>query len=178
MGGGNERRSGHERTPRRFRSTDGRKILKPQFVSAPSRSIFQALPGAWTLRRAIEDTRFGAGSFTGTADFSPQPDGALLYEELGELTLGAWRGPAWRRWIYALEGDALVVRYPGTLAELHSFVFAAEPNGAVSARHVHLCGEDRYDARFERGADGSLHLAYAVTGPAKDYRLTTILTHA
>ena len=141
-----------------------------------ARSIFEALPGPWTLSREIEDGRFGAGSFTGTATFDAQPDGALLYREEGELTLGAWRGPAWRRWVYALEEDVLVVRYPGTLAELHSFAFIANSNGGASARHVHLCGADRYEARFEWRDDASFQLAYRVTGPAKDYRLNTFLT--
>ena len=145
-------------------------------MTAPARSIFKALPGAWMLCREINDMRLGTGSFAGTGAFSAEPDGTLLYEEQGKLTLGAWRGPAWRRWIYAHEGNALVVRYPGTLAELHSFVFAAEPSGGAVAHHVHVCGADRYDARFERRADGALLLAYEVTGPAKAYRLNTLLT--
>ncbi len=144
-------------------------------MTALAASVFQALPGVWTLLREIDDARFGAGSFVGTADFSPQPSGVIHYEERGELVLGAWRGAAWRRWIYALEGDALIVRNAVTLRALHSFTFAAEPNGGACADHVHLCGEDRYAARFEKRANGSLLLAYAVSGPAKAYRLTSVL---
>ena len=161
--------------------------MHPASRAPLARSIFAALPGAWSLRRDIEDARFGAGSFTGTAVFAPQSGETLLYEEQGELKLGAWRGPAWRRWIYALEGEALAIRYPGrypdSRAALHCFVFGREPNGEagahhIHARHIHCCGEDRYDARLELRSDGSLFLGYRVTGPAKDYRLTTILTRA
>jgi hypothetical protein len=141
--------------------------------ASPAQSLFDALPGVWTLRREIEDERFGAGTFEGRATFATQPDGTLLYEEHGELRLGAWRGPAWRRWVYALEDDALVVRYPRTNAELHSFRF---DDG--SAQHKHICGADRYDASFRCLPDGALKLSYAVTGPAKNYRLRTLLRRA
>ena len=166
-----------------FRSTVWRKNLRPASRTALARSIFRTLPGVWSLRRETEDARPGAGSLTGTVVFIAQPGGALRYEEQGYLTLGAWRGRAFRRWIYALEGDALSVRYPDTWAELHCFVFAAEPSGEtgaqhIHAQHIHICGEDRYDARLELRPDGSLLFAYQVTGPAKDYRLHTLLTRA
>lgn len=145
-------------------------------TASPAQSLFRALPGAWTLRREIEDSRFGAGTFKGRATFAAQPDGTLLYEEHGELQLGAWRGPAWRRWVYALEADVLIIRYPGTGAELHTFRFSTEPE--CSARHFHICGADRYDASLKREPDGALTLSYVVNGPAKDYRLSTRLTRA
>ena len=144
-------------------------------MSFPARLVFDALPGAWTLTRDIEDARAGAGGFAGAAHFTAQADGALLYEEHGELTLGAWRGPAWRRWRYSLEGDALVIRYPDTNAELHSFRFAEDQNGDLSSKHAHHCREDRYDAVFRRLPNGAIMLTYAVTGPAKDYRLSSAL---
>jgi hypothetical protein len=140
--------------------------------ASPAQTVFGALPGAWTLRREIDNARFGGGMFEGRATLTAQTDGALLYEEHGELRLGAWRGPAWRRWIYALEGDALVIRYPGTNAELHAFRF--EEDG--SAAHVHFCDPDRYSALLQRLPGGNISLSYDVTGPAKDYRLRTLLT--
>jgi hypothetical protein len=152
------------------------KIFELGSMTGFARSIFQALPGAWSLRRGIEDACFGVGSFSGTAVFDTRADGALHYQERGELTLGAWRGAAWRHWIYTLEGEALVIRYASTLAELHSFAFAAEPNGGASARHVHFCGADRYEAHFRWRRDGSFQLAHRVTGPAKDYCLDSLLT--
>src|SRR5262245_23363089 len=123
------------------------------------------------LHREIDDARFGAGVFVGAATFTPHSDGRLLYEERGDLKIGGWRGPAWRNWIYALEGDALAVRYPGTLAELHLFRFAR----GKPARHTHICGADRYEAELV-GADGSVSLLYSVSGPGKDYRLRTLLS--
>ncbi|MBI3439468.1 MAG: hypothetical protein HY054_12610 [Proteobacteria bacterium] len=144
----------------------------PGWPSSPAQSLFEALPGAWVLHREIEDARLGAGAFVGRASFAPQADGRLLYEEHGELQLGARRGPAWRRWIYALEGDALAVRYPDTLDELHLFRFG----DGRSAQHRHFCGADCYQADLSRGADDSFSLLYAVSGPAKDYRLRTVLT--
>lgn len=142
--------------------------------TSPAQTLFAALPGAWRLHREIDDARFGAGTFEGRATFSPRPDGTLLYEEHGELRLGAWRGPAWRQWAYALEDDALVIRYPGTNTELHTFRFADDG----SAAHVHFCDPDRYSAAFQRLSDGALTLSYVVSGPAKNYRLSARLTHA
>jgi len=136
--------------------------------------LFRALPGAWMLHREIDDARFGAGTFAGRATFTTHADGALRYDEHGELQLGAWRGPAWRRWIYALEGDALVIRYPGTNAALHTFRFS--PELERGARHTHFCGADRYDASLKHEPDGALALSYVVNGPAKNYRLNTFLT--
>jgi hypothetical protein len=141
-------------------------------AASPTLSLFLALPGAWSLRRKIEDTRLGAGAFDGRATFAMQSDGTLLYEERGVIQLGAWRGPAGRSWIYALEDDALAIRYPGTLAELHCFRI----EDGRPASHVHTCGPDRYEAELARIADGSLSLRYTVRGPAKDYRLRTLLT--
>ena len=140
--------------------------------ASPAQTLFAALPGAWTLRREIDDARFGAGTFEGRAAFSSQPNGTLLYEEHGEHRLGAWRGPAWRQWAYALEGNTLVIRYPGTNAELHTFRFAEDG----SAAHVHFCDPDRYSALLRRLPSGDVSLGYDVIGPAKDYRLRTLLT--
>jgi hypothetical protein len=142
--------------------------------ASPAQTLFVALPGTWTLHREIKDARFGAGTFEGSATFSRRPDRTLLYEEHGELRLGAWRGPAWRQWAYALEGDALVIRYPGTNTELHTFHFAEDG----SAAHVHFCELDRYSALLQRLHSGDVSLSYDVTGPAKDYRLRTLLTRA
>jgi hypothetical protein len=86
----------------------------------------------------------------------------------------AWRGSAWRQWIYATEGDALVIRYPATNAELHTFRFAEDG----SAAHVHFCDRDRYSALLQRLPGGDVSISYDVTGPAKDYRLRTLLTRA
>jgi hypothetical protein len=146
-------------------------IVSPSF-------IFRGLPGAWMVRREIDDARMGPGSFAGTAAFALHAKDALLYEERGELALGDWRGPASRRWIYALEADKLAVRYPSTLAELHLFRFVATPGGGASAQHTHVCGADRYDARFEYRPDGAIALRYEVFGPAKSYRLSTFLQRA
>ena len=141
-----------------------------------ARTVFDSLPGPWTLRRDIEDERAGSGSFVGSAQFTAQVDGSLLYEEHGELTLGAWRGTAWRRWIYDCEGDALVIRYPETRAELHRLVFEKDQDGSFSAQHTHLCGLDTYAATFHLTPRGPVLLTYRVTGPAKACRLRAAMT--
>ena len=140
--------------------------------SSIARDIFENLPGAWTLSRIIRDARLGCGHFNGEASFAARGS-ALLYEERGELELAAWRGPVWRRWLYACEGDALVIRYPNTDVELHAFRFVGD---ARSAEHTHLCGDDRYHATLAYAPSGAISLGYVVTGRAKDYRLRTVLT--
>ena len=135
-------------------------------MTTPLDRLFGRLPGAWLIARSIDDDRLGAGRFDGRATFAPQAGGALLYEERGELRIGDWRGPAYRRWLYRRHADVLEVLYPDGGALLHRFDFA----GAYSAMHTHLCGEDRYEAIFTL-SDTSFTIGYTVDGPAKRYRL-------
>src|SRR5574338_734438 len=136
--------------------------------AAVARELFERLPGVWAISRSIVDDRLGDGGFAGEGVFVRRQNGALNYEERGTLRLGGWEGPAWRRWIYALQGDGLSIRYADTGSELHHFVFEA-----AQAHHRHVCGNDTYAATFVVLSGGTFSLAYNVSGPAKSYRSET-----
>lgn len=142
-------------------------------MATPLDRLFAKLPGAWSVKRTITDSRMGEGRFQGRALFTPQADAALIYAECGELVMSGWRGPAYRRWLYRLEPAALSILYPDGETLLHRFAFGG---GARCAEHTHLCGEDRYSAQIAlTGADFTL--SYTVNGPRKRYVLNTTYVH-
>jgi len=140
-------------------------------MTATLRQFFARLPGAWTVTRTIDDSRLGTGRFTGQAVFAPNGDGALLYAENGELTLGDWKGPAYRRWLYTRQDNALCIYYPDGSVLLHRFPFAAD---SAHAMHTHFCAADRYEAEIQLLGGGRYALNYAVYGPSKEYMVRTV----
>ena len=132
--------------------------------------FFTRLPGEWAIARTISDRRFGPGRFEGVAIFAPRGDGALAYRESGELSFANWRGAAYRSWLYVQSRAGLHIFYPDGQTLLHRFEFEAD---AASARHLHLCGQDRYQAELRLGEEDAFTLRYGVEGPAKNYFLST-----
>ncbi len=139
-------------------------------MAASLQRLFASLPGAWSVARTIADERMGAGRFEGRALFKPQTETTLLYEETGELAIGAWRGPAYRQWLYVCSPTVLAIFYPDGESLLHRFEFAT---GQSRAEHTHLCGEDRYCAQLSLTGESEFALRYAVEGPSKRYTLHT-----
>lgn len=133
-------------------------------------SLFCSLAGAWSVSRTITDHRMGSGHFDGHAVFTRQGDSALICDERGELVIGGWRGPAFRRWLYVREESRLSILYPDGETLLHSFDFDAD---TTCAEHTHLCGKDQYRAGLVLTADGGFTLSYSVDGPSKRYALRT-----
>lgn len=141
-------------------------------MAASLHHLFDRLPGAWSVARTIADEQMGAGRFEGQALFKPQTETSLLYEETGELVIGAWRGPAYRQWLYVCSPTALDIFYPDAKTLLHHFELGA----GDSAQHIHLCGEDRYAAQLSLTGEDAFALSYKVEGPSKRYALHTAYT--
>ncbi|HVV33856.1 MAG TPA: DUF6314 family protein [Vitreimonas sp.] len=141
-------------------------------MAASLHHLFDRLPGAWSVARTIADERIGAGRFEGQALFRPQTETSLLYKETGELVIGAWRGPAYRQWLYVSSSAALSIFYPDGKTLLHRFELGA----GESAEHTHLCGEDRYAAQLSSTGESGFALSYRVDGPSKRYALHTAYT--
>ena len=124
--------------------------------------------GHWSYLRRIEDRRQGVvGSLIGEAHFLPEDEG-LRYRETGELVLGDYRGAAQRGFIYRFpRGGWVEILFedgrPLLVLDLSAGRGEAE----------HLCAEDLYRARVI--VEGSHHWRadWTVTGPRKDYRLST-----
>ena len=131
-------------------------------------STLEFLIGDWNVVRRISDCRSGRrGCFLGTAVFLPAA-GIVRYTEQGELTFGDHRGPASRALQYtAGAGGAADVRF----ADGREFFCLDLSSG--SCRAEHLCGKDRYQVTVTRVSQDSFTETWRVTGPAKNYEMTT-----
>jgi hypothetical protein len=141
------------------------------------------LAGDWDVVREIADHRGGvAGSFRGRASFRPRPESAaadpgtldrrvLELTEQGQLRFGAHHGPAGRRLLYygCSDGGADV-----RFADGREFYHLDLRTGGCQA--VHLCRADRYAVTVTRLTADSFTEVWQVTGPAKNYDLTSVYT--
>lgn len=141
-----------------------------------SAGLLAYLAGWWRAERVITDFRSGTpGVFTGTVSFTtlgdPASPGALAYREEGELEYGRHRGPASRSLLYLPAADgAVAVRF----ADGRPFYRLDLRSGICHADHP--CGEDSYHATVRLLGPGAYTEQWRVTGPGKDYLMTTTLT--
>jgi Family of unknown function (DUF6314) len=134
------------------------------------------LRGRWRADRIIEDFRSGQrGSFDGVATFAANSGtaaaGGLTYEEQGELRFGGHRGPASRSLIYqpGTAGTARVL-----FADGRPFFDLDLATGTCRAEHP--CRSDRYELTVHVLGPDCYVERWRVTGPEKDYAMTTTLT--
>jgi hypothetical protein len=143
------------------------------------------LAGDWDVVREIADHRSGvAGSFRGRASFRPRPessapdpgcpDGRVLeFTEQGQLRFGAHHGPAGRSLLYygCSDGSADV-----RFADGREFYHLDLRTGGCHA--VHPCRADRYAVTVTWLTADSFTEVWQVTGPDKDYDLTSVYTRS
>ena len=136
------------------------------------------LEGDWDVVREIADHRSGqAGEFRGHASFRSAParaSGSVLdFAEQGELRFAGHRGPARRSLRYHGRADGGAdVRF----ADGRGFFGLDLRFG--SCRAVHLCRADRYAVTVTWLSPDCFTEIWRVTGPDKDYDLTTVYTRA
>jgi hypothetical protein len=136
------------------------------------------LTGDWDVVREIADHRSGqAGEFRGRASFRPAADspanGVLDFAEQGELRFGGHRGPASRNLRYHGRSDGGAdVRF----ADGRAFFRLDLRSG--SSRAVHPCRADRYAVTVTCLSPDCFTEIWRVTGPEKDYDMTTVYTRA
>ena len=135
---------------------------------APDLTDPATLLGAWTLTRVIDDRLAGAES---------RIDGRLLLTEVGPGRIrweesGRWHRPTGdvdvrrRLWLERVNGESWWVRFEdGT--DFHPW----SPGEAVT----HPCSPDIYVGLVD-GAGETWAIRWDVTGPSKDYTMTTELT--
>jgi hypothetical protein len=139
----------------------------------PAAGTARFLLGEWSVAREISDHRSGrSGSFRGIARFRPDPGGraglVLSYREHGELSFGRHRGPASRALCYCERPDgAADVRF----ADGRAFYLLDLRAGYCQAEHP--CGPDCYLVSLRVLSDDSYTETWRVTGPVKDYEMTT-----
>ncbi len=127
--------------------------------------------GQWTLTRRIIDFAGGPdGALNGVATFIPDGIG-LAYRECGTLRLQgcapirAERAYLWRR---GAVGTIDVFFADGR--PFHAFIVSSCPDA------VHLCGHDTYRVAYDFDSWPAWQSVWRVTGPRKDYEMTTIYT--
>lgn len=122
------------------------------------------LPGTWEVQRALEDAAVGAGTFSGTATFTPG-DGGIAWEEHGRLRLGDYDGPARRVLSIVAHDGAWVVRFEDGR---HFHPLDLRTGGC---RVSHPCGADAYAGEYMVLGPDRLDVRWRVRGPGKDQRI-------
>jgi hypothetical protein len=111
---------------------------------------------------------------TGAAIFTRQADHRLEYHEQGRFRLPAGQIiDAERHYIFEEHDGGFTVLFAERPPRLFHRI-ALERSGAnVVGTGMHLCGDDRYDSRYEFHPDGSFLIRHAVCGPRKNYVMHT-----
>ncbi len=134
----------------------------------PVADIGRFLLGAWRVTRLGWD---GVPARTmrlrGTARFSACAAG-LLFEERGTMAAGGYLGEAVRRYIFCLKGASAA----DVCFEDGRLFHPLNLEGGMA--HVrHDCPPDRYEGRYRVLAPSCWLLSWRVTGPRKNYRMTS-----
>jgi hypothetical protein len=137
--------------------------------------VFRFLEGGWKIQRHFKGS-YGGG-FSGQAIFEMEADIPLSYHytEQGELTdAEGKRFDARQLYRYRLvDGRIEVLKQEDSdWSVMHQLDFSME-DGAATAAHVHLCGQDNYATVYQIDFSGSWEISYAVEGPRKDYCIRT-----
>ena len=126
----------------------------------------------WAVERRIDDRLSGQpGRFEGQAVFRTAGEG-LVYHEEGWLTLGTATALfASRDYLWRAEGERIAVDYADG-RHFHDFDPA---EGAA----VHACDPDSYRVTYDfSGWPDTWQSEWAVSGPRKDYVMTTYYLRA
>ncbi|WP_024795640.1 DUF6314 family protein [Tomitella biformata] len=127
------------------------------------------LLGAWTFSRVIDDHQAGDEKLVeGTAEFARADAGRIRWAESGTLHVGGQELPVMRTSYIEPRGDGWFVTFEDG-RDFHPWA----PGEAVD----HHCGADLYSGQITAtGPVGSFTVRWRVTGPKKDYTMTTVLT--
>jgi hypothetical protein len=139
----------------------------------PKARLFDLLAGSWRISRTIDPH----GALDGTATFTERDGGWLAYSERGELTVDGGRFTARRSYLFEPRPDGFAVWFDGQPRRLfHEIVLDGEEGDRLMGSATHLCRDDLYLSlyRFEPG--GVFTIRHRVTGPNKDYTVTTNYT--
>jgi hypothetical protein len=133
-------------------------------------NILASLTGKWCLRRSIDN----GASMAGTASFVDLGGGRFDYREQGQLRLPDGQCiDAERRYVFAEQANGFSVWFAETPPRLFHCVVLSRAGPRLIGEATHLCGYDRYDSHYEFDADGTFAIRHAVSGPRKQYDITT-----
>ncbi len=119
--------------------------------------------GHWSLARVIRHADGRVDRFSGTATWHTPVGGRAPYHETGTLTLdGGMTLHADRRYVW--DQDLQVWFADG------GFFHAVPSLGGCA---THFCAPDTYDVAYDFGDWSRWQATWRVTGPAKDYVMTS-----
>ena len=136
--------------------------------------VTKRLIGSWSLNRVIE----GQATMQGIATFTPLDGRRLAYREQGSLSLANGTiVEAEREYIFGGSDGGFEVFFKEDPPRLfHEISLSASPGGELSGSAGHLCEPDAYQSAYRFMSDGTFVVRHVVSGPAKDYTMTTIYT--
>jgi hypothetical protein len=116
-------------------------------------------------------------SMTGTATFASLSVDQFHYHERGQLRLADGQViEAERRYLFEECRGGFTVLFAESPPRLFHHIVLVRAGSSLVGHGVHLCGEDRYDSRYEFRPDGWFTIEHAVRGPCKGYTITTRYT--
>jgi hypothetical protein len=138
--------------------------------SDPS-EVMNGLAGAWSFDRVVE----GQGTMQGNATFTPLDQDRLAYREQGRLRLpNGTELQAEREYIFERCDGGFEVFFKETPPRLfHVIALAPRVGGGLGGAADHLCNLDTYRSSYTFLPDGGFVVRHVVSGPRKDYTMTT-----
>lgn len=133
--------------------------------------VVTRLAGSWSFDRVIE----AQGSMQGIATFTPLDAESLAYREKGRLRLlNGTELEAEREYVFRERSRGFEVFFNENPPRLfHAISLSAADDGTLSGSAGHLCNLDQYRSTYTFSADGRFVIRHVVSGPRKDYTMTT-----
>lgn len=126
------------------------------------------LLGTWSLDRTVTDRRAGAfGTVRGTTTLRQPFPGVVEWSEVGTMTLGAHVTPVSRTLTVRRGDDGGWTVHFADGRVFHPWVWGTPV--------LHACAPDDYTGTLSGDASGWT-VRWDAVGPAKDYRLDSVLT--
>ena len=138
-------------------------------------TMFERLSGRWRQSRTIVP----GGQYMGVAHFVPAENGCLRYTEEGVLTPdGVGPVQSRRTYLYKIDDGRIDVLFDESPPRLFHSIEDFQDSGSdvVSHESMHVCGQDTYRSTYEFRSDKSFVIRHRVTGPRKNYVMTTVYT--
>jgi hypothetical protein len=132
--------------------------------------VFFHLKGEWELYRRVD----GRDLMEGRATFTPDVQGNLAYHERGRFrTLDGQQIEAERKYVFVAEPRGFSVYFAEMPLRLFHEIRLEAVEGCLVGRADHHCVADIYRSRYAFLPDGRFTVEHEVSGPSKDYVLST-----
>jgi hypothetical protein len=125
------------------------------------------LLGSWRFRRTVDDRLGPDRHVAGTSDLTLEDDGRVRWSERGTMTWDGGSTPVSRTLFVEDRPDGWWVTFDDG-RDFHPW--------EVGDRVLHPCGADTYDGRIDVTGPDTWTVEWRVSGPAKDYTMTTHLS--